>query len=157
MKQLLSLRINGMEHNIAAAPHRTLLEVLREELGYTGTKRACGIGECGACTVIVDGRAVLGCLTLAVAVECRDIVTIEGLEKQGRLDSLQQSFLDHGAIQCGYCSPGMILSAKALLDENPQPSREKILSAIGGNLCRCKGYAKIIEAIEAAASPAPKR
>ena len=157
MKQLLSLRINGVEHSIAAAPHRTLLEVLREELGYTGTKQACGIGECGVCTVIVDGRAVLGCLTLAVAVEGRDIVTIEGLEKQGQLDSLQQSFVDHGAIQCGYCSPSMILSAKALLDENPQPSREKILSAIGGNLCRCTGYAKIIEAIEAAATSAPKR
>ena len=157
MKQLLSLRINGVEHSISVAPHRTLLEVLREELGYTGTKQACGIGECGVCTVIVDGRAVLGCLTLAVAVEGRDIVTIEGLEKQGQLDSLQQSFVDHGAIQCGYCSPSMILSAKALLDENPQPSREKILSAIGGNLCRCTGYAKIIEAIEAAATSAPKR
>lgn len=157
MKKLLSLRINGVEHSIATGPHRTLLEVLREELGYTGTKQACGIGECGVCTVIVDGRAVLGCLTLAVAVEGRDIVTIEGLEKQGQLDALQQSFVDHGAIQCGYCSPSMILSAKALLDEYPQPSRDKILSAIGGNLCRCTGYAKIIEAIEAAAISAPKR
>lgn len=156
MKKMLSLRINGVEHDIAAAPHKTLLEVLREELGYTGTKQACGTGECGVCTVIVDGKAVLGCLTLAAAMEGRDIVTIEGLGKQGQLDSLQQSFVDHGAIQCGYCSPGMILSAKALLDENPQPSREEILAAIGGNLCRCTGYAKIIEAIEAAAASSAK-
>lgn len=152
MEKKLSLRINGVEHSISVSSHRTLLEVLREELGYTGVKQACGIGDCGVCTVIVDGRAVLGCLTLAVAVEGRDIVTIEGLGKQGKLDALQQSFVEHGAIQCGYCSPGMILSAKALLDENPYPDREKILSAIGGNLCRCTGYAKIIEAIEAAAS-----
>lgn len=156
MGQPLLLKVNGVAHNLDVEPHLTLLEVLREYCGYIGTKQACDMGECGACTVIVDGRAVLSCLTLAVEMEGRDIVTIEGLEKEGRLDHLQQSFVNNGAIQCGYCSPGMILSAKALLDEDPRPSREKVLHAIGGNLCRCTGYAKIVEAIEKAADLPPE-
>ena len=154
MKRLIELTVNGIVHSVAAEPRRTLLEVLREDLGYIGTKRACDTGECGACTVIIDGRAVLACLTLAVEAQGRKIATIEGLSNGEGLDPLQQSFVDCGAIQCGFCSPGMILSAKALLNENPQPSREEIRKAIGGNLCRCTGYSKIVEAIEAAAKAA---
>ncbi|NTU60016.1 MAG: (2Fe-2S)-binding protein [Deltaproteobacteria bacterium] len=146
------LNVNGTPQSVSVAPQRTLLEVLRESFGYTGTKQSCGTGECGACTVIVDGRAVLACLTLAVEVQGRKVVTIEGLGTGDRLDPLQQSFVDCGAVQCGYCTPGMVLSAKALLDETPHPSREEVLRSIGGNLCRCTGYAKIVEAIEDAAA-----
>jgi carbon-monoxide dehydrogenase small subunit len=133
-----------------------LLEVLRENLGYTGTKRACGTGDCGACTVIMDGRTVLSCLMLAVEAIGKEIVTIEGLVTDEKLHPIQQAFVEHGAIQCGFCSPGMILSAKALLDENERPTLADIRAAIGGNLCRCTGYAKIVEAIEAAAGEAPR-
>ncbi len=152
MKRLVELKVNGIAHQIEVDTHRTLLEVLREKIGYTGTKRACNSGECGACTVIIDGSAVLSCLTLAVDAHGRDIVTIEGLATGDKLHPLQQAFIDHGAIQCGYCSPGMIMSGKALLDENPNPDREDVRRAIAGNLCRCTGYAKIVEAIESAAT-----
>ena len=139
-------------HEVAVEPQRTLLEVLRESLGYTGTKRACDTGDCGACTVIIDGRAVLSCLTLAVEVQGKDIVTIEGLATGDKLHPIQQAFVDHGAIQCGFCTPGLILSAKALLDENQTPTRQEVRKAISGNLCRCTGYAKVVEAIEAVAT-----
>ena len=148
----MQLRVNGVLHEIAVEPQRTLLEVLRDDLGYTGTKRACDSGDCGACTVLVDGRAVLGCLTLAVGMQGKEIRTIESLGDGDALDPLQQAFVDCGAIQCGFCTPGMILSAKALLDERPHPGREEVRRAIAGNLCRCTGYAKIVEAIEAAAA-----
>lgn len=151
MKRIIELSINGLTHEVAIEPQRTLLEVLRENLGYTGTKRACDSGDCGACTVIIDGKAVLACLTLAVEAQSREIVTIEGLATGDKLHPIQQAFVDHGAIQCGYCTPGFIMSTKALLDENPMPSRDEIRKAIGGNLCRCTGYAKVVEAVEAAA------
>jgi aerobic carbon-monoxide dehydrogenase small subunit len=152
LKCLIDLKINGVAHELAVEPRRTLLEVLREQLGYTGTKRACDSGECGACTVLIDGRAVLSCLTLAVEAQGKEIVTIEALGDGEHLAPLQQSFVDCGAVQCGYCTPGMILSAKALLDDNPLPNRQEVRRAIGGNLCRCTGYAKIVEAIENAAA-----
>lgn len=155
MKRLIELKINGTPHSLAVEPQKTLLEVLRENLGYTGTKLACGSGDCGACTVIVDGRAVLACLTLAVEAQGTEIVTIEALGTDNQLDPLQQSFVDCGAIQCGFCTPGMILSAKALLDKNAKPAKEEIRAAIAGNLCRCTGYAKIVEAIETAAAKWP--
>ena len=130
-------------------PHRTLLEVLRENLGLTGAKEGCDLGACGACTVLIDGKAVLSCLTLAVDSQKKEITTIEGLAKEGKLHPLQQNFVDHGAIQCGFCTPGMILSAKAMLDKSPKPTEEEVKRGISGNLCRCTGYTKIIEAIMA--------
>lgn len=148
---MIELKINGITHNLEVEPQRTLLEVLRENLGYTGTKKSCGSGDCGVCTVIINGRAVLSCLTLAVEVQGKDIVTIEGLSIGDKLHPIQQAFLDSGAIQCGFCTPGFVLSAKALLDENKMPTREEIRRAIAGNLCRCTGYVKIVEAIESAA------
>ena len=154
MKHTIDLQINGTLHSMEVEPQRTLLEVLRDQLGYTGTKRACDTGDCGACTVIVDGKAVLACLTLAVEAQGKEIVTIEALGDGDQLDPLQQSFVDCGAVQCGFCTPGMVLSAKALLDDNPAPGREDVRRAIGGNLCRCTGYAKIVEAIEHAAAKA---
>lgn len=157
MESLIQLKINGTLHEVAVAPQRTLVDVLRDQLGYTGTKRACRVGECGACTVIVDGRAVLSCLTLAVEVQGKEILTIEGLGSSDKLNPLQQAFVDCGAIQCGFCSPGMILSAKALLDEAPRPGREEVRRAIAGNLCRCTGYSKIVEAIEVAATNSADR
>lgn len=147
MKKLISLRVNGESYEIAVAPQRTLLEVLREDLNLTGTKEACDTGACGACTVLLDGKPVLSCLTLAVEVRGREVVTIEGLQQNGELDPLQKAFIDHGAIQCGYCTPGMILSAKALLRRNPNPTIDEAKQAISGNLCRCTGYRKIVEAI----------
>ena len=150
--QLIHLKVNGTLHTVAVATQRTLLEVLREQLGYTGTKRACRVGDCGACTVIIDGKAVLSCLTLAVEAQGKEIVTIEALGDGERPDPIQQSFVDCGAVQCGFCTPGMVMSAKALLDDNPQPDRDEVRRAIAGNLCRCTGYAKIVEAIEAAAA-----
>jgi carbon-monoxide dehydrogenase small subunit len=150
--QMIHLKVNGTLHTVAVATQRTLLEVLREQLGYTGTKRACRVGDCGACTVIIDGKAVLSCLTLAVEAQGKDILTIEALGDGERPDPIQQSFVDCGAVQCGFCTPGMVMSAKALLDDNPQPDRDEVRRAIAGNLCRCTGYAKIVEAIEAAAA-----
>jgi carbon-monoxide dehydrogenase small subunit len=149
-KQLIELRVNGESCELAVEPQRTLLEVLREDLGLTGAKEACGTGECGACTVLMDGKPILSCLTLAIEAQGKKITTIEGLAKNGELHPLQKAFIRYGAIQCGYCTSGMILNAKAILDENPRPSRDEILKGLEGNLCRCTGYNKILEAVMAA-------
>ena len=146
----ISLTVNDEVHELDIAPHWTLLEVLREKLGLTGAKEGCGLGSCGACTVLVDGEPRLSCLTLAMDVEGRNVTTIEGLYREGSPDLLQTAFVKHGAVQCGYCTPGMILTSRALLDEKKAPSRGEIQEAISGNLCRCTGYNKIVEAIEAA-------
>jgi len=143
--------VNGKHYDITVPPHRTLLEVIREELGLTGTKEGCGVGECGACTVIMDGKTVNSCLVLAAEADGKEITTIEGLAQGDRLHPIQQAFIDHGGFQCGFCTPGMIMSAKALLDANPRPSEEEIRKGISGNFCRCTGYTKIIESIKAAA------
>ena len=150
MKQIMVLNVNDEFYEVAVEPHRTLLEVLRDTLGLTGTKKGCDEGECGACTVLIDGEAVLSCLLLAVEAQGKRITTIEGLAKDGQLHPLQQAFIDHGAIQCGFCTPGVILSAKALLDRNPKPTEAEVRAAIAGNLCRCTGYVKSVEAILAA-------
>ncbi|HZP96845.1 MAG TPA: (2Fe-2S)-binding protein [Candidatus Limnocylindria bacterium] len=150
-KQLLTLRVNGEVQRVAAEPHHTLLEVLREELDLTGTKHGCELGECGACTVLVDGVPMLSCLTLPLEVEDAEITTVEGLANGPELHPLQRAFAEEGAAQCGYCTPGMLMSAKALLDTTPRPTREQIASAISGNLCRCTGYTAIYEAVEKAA------
>ncbi|MEK7863911.1 MAG: (2Fe-2S)-binding protein, partial [Chloroflexota bacterium] len=151
-KAMLTLHVNGETQTVAAEPHHTLLEVLREELTLTGTKHGCELGECGACTVLVDGIPILACLTLPQQVSAARILTIEGLAKGPELHPLQTAFAEEGAAQCGYCTPAMLLSAKALLDANPRPSRAEIAQAISGNLCRCTGYTAIYEAIERAAS-----
>ena len=153
-KRLLNLRVNGEDYEVYAEPWHTLQEVLRSDLGLTGTKRGCDSGYCGVCTVLVDGKAVKSCLVLARHVRGKDITTVEGLARDGELDPLQQIFIDHFAIQCGFCTPGMLLSTKALLMENPHPSLDDIKEAIKGNLCRCTGYKKIVEAIQAAAETA---
>jgi len=145
--QELELKINGEVYLVSIEPWKTLLEVLRETLNLTGTKEACGKGDCGACTVLLDGKPINSCLTLAVEAQGKDILTIEGLAQGGQLHPIQQAFIKHGAIQCGFCTPGMILSAKALLDKNPHPSETEVRQSISGNLCRCSGYTKIIEAI----------
>ncbi len=150
-KNILELKINGDIYEIAGTPNMTLLEALREKAFLRGTKRGCDVGACGACTVLLDGEAVLSCLTLAVDAEGRDIRTIEGLARDGKLSPVQTAFVELGAIQCGYCSPGFIMSATALLAEVPSPNREEIRSNLAGNLCRCTGYVKILEAVEAAA------
>ncbi len=150
-KRLLKLRVNGEDHEVYAAPWHTLQEVLRYDLGLTGTKKGCDDGYCGACTVLVDGKAVKSCVIFARQAQGRDILTVEGLSRNGELDPLQQAFIDKFAIQCGFCTPGMLLSAKALLMENPSPSLDEIKEAITGNLCRCTGYKKIVEAIQAVA------
>src|SRR5437762_8614679 len=155
-KQLLHLTINGEKREAAAYATRTLLEVLREDLGLTGTKHGCEVGECGTCAVLVDGQPSLSCLLLPVELEGQNITTIEGMSDGGKLDPLQTAFADLGAAQCGYCTPGFLLVAKALLAENPSPNRADIEEALGGNLCRCTGYLKIFEAIELAAT-APRR
>lgn len=149
MKQLIQLRVNGEAYEVEVEAKKTLLEAIREDIGLTGPKEGCGTGECGSCTVLIDGKPVVSCLLLAVEAQGRDILTIEGLAKDGQLHPVQQAFIQHGAIQCGFCTPGMILSAKALLDKNPAPSEAEIREAISGNLCRCTGYTKIIEAIQA--------
>jgi aerobic-type carbon monoxide dehydrogenase small subunit (CoxS/CutS family) len=151
MKTIIQLDVNGRVREVATEPMRTLLEVLREEIGLTGTKQGCGEGECGTCTVLLDGAPVNACLVLAIDAQGRRITTIEGLAHGARLHPIQRAFVEHGAIQCGFCSPGMILSAKALLDGNAKPTREEIREALSGNLCRCTGYQKIVEAVEAAA------
>ncbi len=150
MKQVIELKVNGETYEVAVEPRRTLLEVLRDSLGLTGAKKGCDTGDCGTCTVIMDGKPVVSCLVLAIEAQGKDILTIEGLAKNGQLHPVQKAFVERGAIQCGFCTPGMILSAKALLDENPKPSEDEVKGAIAGNLCRCTGYAKIIEAILAA-------
>lgn len=147
MKQVIVLRVNGQRHEVAVEPRMTLLEVLRDVLGLTGTKNGCSLGNCGSCTVLLNGKPVASCLLLAVEAQGREILTIEGLVHNGKLHQLQQAFIDHGALQCGFCTPGMILSAKALLDENPSPTVDEVKEAISGNLCRCTGYTDAINAI----------
>ncbi|HUQ75621.1 MAG TPA: (2Fe-2S)-binding protein [Burkholderiales bacterium] len=147
-KVQLAMRVNGDEVEVAFAPHKTLLEVLREDLGLTGTKHGCELGECGACAVLVDGEPQLSCLALALDCEGRSIDTVEGMARGAELHPLQAAFADFGAAQCGYCTPGILLTAKALLAHEPAPSRERIKEAISGNLCRCTGYHQIVEAIE---------
>ncbi len=149
MKKLVTLIVNGITHELAVEPRRSLLEVLRDDLGLTGTKKGCGIGDCGACTVLVDGIATFSCLTLAMQVDGCSIETVESLAGNGGLNNLQQAFVDHGAIQCGYCTPGMLMVATELLSRNPHPSEADIRKALSGNLCRCTGYQKIVEAIQA--------
>jgi len=150
-KELLTLSVNGERRTVAAEPHHTLLEVLREELGLTGTKHGCELGECGACTVLADGMPILACLALPADLGDAAITTVEGLADGPTLHPLQTAFAEEGAAQCGYCTPGMLLTAKALLDRNPRPTRAEIAHAISGNLCRCTGYTAIYEAIEKAA------
>lgn len=148
-KRLVELSVNGEIYEIGVKPNDTLLEVLRENLGFTGTKEGCGVGECAACTVLKDGKPILSCLTLAVDAAGTDIRTIEGMSTEERLNPIQESFAQYGAVQCGFCTPGMILTAKELLDSVENPTADQIKEAISGNLCRCTGYVKIIEAIQA--------
>ena len=142
--------LNGEEVDVSFAPYKTLLEVLREDLGHTGTKHGCELGECGACAVLLDGKPVLSCLVVALECAGRRVLTVEGLSADGRLDPLQDAFADLGAAQCGYCTPGILVTAKALLDRNPHADRDEIREALSGNLCRCTGYLQIFEAVEAA-------
>jgi len=147
MKRIIKLHVNDEEFEVLTEIYKTLLEVLREDLGLTGTKRGCDLGVCGACTVLIEGKPYLSCLTLAVDVQGKKIMTIEGLAQDGKPHPLQRAFVEKGAIQCGFCTPGMILAAKALLDEHPHPSEGEVKKGISGNLCRCTGYVKIVEAI----------
>ena len=153
-KQIIQMTVNGEMHELAVELFWTLLDVLRKELGLTGTKKGCDVGDCGACTVIMDGKAVNSCLVLCVEADGTEILTVEGLTSSvgdgTELHPLQNSFLEHGAVQCGFCTPGMLMTAKALLDENPHPSEEEVRSAIAGNICRCTGFVKIVDAIVAA-------
>lgn len=151
MKHKISFTVNGEKVQMEVEANKTLLRMLREDLNLTGAKEGCGAGECGSCTVIVDGKAVNSCMMLAVEADGKDIITVEGLAKNGALDPLQQSFINNAAFQCGYCTPGMLMSAKALLMRNPNPSEDDIKEAIGGNLCRCTGYKAIVDAIKEAA------
>lgn len=150
MKRELHLTVNGESHRLLTDTRRTLLDVIRDELGLTGTKNGCGQGECGACTVLLDGEPVNSCLVLAHEADGRDVVTIEGLADGTTLHPVQRAFVETGAIQCGFCTPGMILSSKALLDRNPDPTRQEIIEGLKGNLCRCTGYVKIVDAVETA-------
>jgi len=151
-KHRVTLRVNGEAYDLLTYPHRTLLEVLREDLHFTGAKESCGEGACGSCTVLLDGAPVRSCLLLAIEAEGREITTIEGLAAGGKLHPLQEAFVEHHAIQCGFCTPGMILTAKALLDATPEPTEEEIRRALSGNICRCTGYAKIVDAVKAASA-----
>ena len=151
-KAHISLTLNGEAAEVAFAPHKTLLEVLREDLALTGTKHGCELGECGTCTILVDGKSILSCLMLGLDAEGRDVETIEGMAEGSELHPLQDTFADLGAAQCGYCSPGFLLVAKELIEKSPKPSRDEIKEALSGNLCRCTGYIKIYEAIELAAA-----
>jgi len=146
-KTRVRFRVNGQDVELDVDPMATLLDVLREQLGLTGTKNGCDAGDCGACTVIMDGKAILSCLTPVLQAAGKEIATVEGLAQEGKLHPLQEAFIECGAVQCGFCTPGMLLSAKALLDQNPSPTREEVKVAISGNLCRCTGYKKIIDAI----------
>ena len=148
-KELLELTVNGEVQEVAVKPNDTLLEVVREKLGLIGTKEACGVGECGACTVLMEGKPVLSCLTLALDATEREVTTIEGLSQGENLDPIQESFIQYGAVQCGFCTPGMILTVKELLDRDKNPGEAQIRDTISGNLCRCTGYAKIVEAVQA--------
>jgi carbon-monoxide dehydrogenase small subunit len=151
-KAHISFTLNGEAAEVAFAPHKTLLEVLREDLALTGTKHGCELGECGTCTVLVDGRAILSCLMLALDAEGRAVETVEGMAHDGRLHPLQITFADTGAAQCGYCTPGFLLAARELIERSPSPTRDEIKEALSGNLCRCTGYIKIYEAVELAAA-----
>jgi len=148
MKQIINMTVNGEPHELLVEARTTLLEVLRDQLDLTGAKEGCGLGECGSCTVIMEGKPVLSCLALAVDAHDKEVLTIEGMSQGEELHLIQEAFVKHGAIQCGYCTPGMVMTAKALLDENPHPTQEDTKKAISGNLCRCTGYTKIIEAID---------
>ncbi len=156
-KITVNMTVNGKDVTVNVSPHDTLLKVLREDLKLTGVKEGCGVGECGACTVIVDGEAVNSCLMLAPSLEGKDILTVEGLMQDETLHPLQQAFIDYGAVQCGFCTPGLLLSAKALLDHNPKPTEEEIRVGISGNLCRCTGYHQVVEAIQAVAAGEEKK
>jgi aerobic carbon-monoxide dehydrogenase small subunit len=152
MKKEIRPRVNGQERKIIVEARQTLLEVLRYALGLTGTKEGCGDGNCGSCTVLLNGKAVNSCLVFAVEADGQDVLTIEGLAEDGRLHPIQQAFIDEGAVQCGFCTPGVILTAKAFLDSNPHPTEEEVRMGIAGNLCRCTGYDKIVRAILKAAA-----
>jgi carbon-monoxide dehydrogenase small subunit len=152
MKHILSFTLNGSEVDVIVTPTETLLDVLREKLGVTGPKRGCDDGDCGTCTVIIDGQPVRSCLTIALTVQGKDVLTVEGLTIDGKLHPLQQAFHEHGAFQCGFCTPGMLMSAKALLDSNPNPSRDEIRLYMSGNLCRCGSYEEVVDAIQAVAA-----
>jgi 4-hydroxybenzoyl-CoA reductase subunit gamma len=154
-KRLLTFAVNGRRHELAAADHTLLLEVLRDTLALTGTKQGCDGGECGACTVLVDGEPRLACITLASAVAGREVETIEGLARSGRMGALQQAFHERLGTQCGFCTPGMVMAAEALLRREPRPSEAQIRDALAGNLCRCTGYVKIVESVQAAAGTRP--
>ncbi|MBI4243209.1 MAG: (2Fe-2S)-binding protein [Planctomycetes bacterium] len=151
-KTRVSCTVNGRQYELLINPRKTLLEIIREDIGLTGTKHGCELGECGTCTILVDGEPVLSCLAIGLDYDGCNITTIEGVEKDGDIHPLQKYFAEYGAAQCGYCTPGIILVAKKLLDSNPKPTRQEITKAISGNLCRCTGYIKIFEAIESAAS-----
>lgn len=150
MKHVIELKVNGDLFEVAVKQDELLIDVLRDRLGLTGTKRGCGKGQCGSCTVLIDGEASSSCLIKAVKAQGKEITTIEGLAGEGELDPIQKSFVEHGAVQCGYCTPGMVMTAKGLLNKNPAPTSEEIKKALSGNLCRCTGYVKIIEAVQAA-------
>lgn len=149
----VTLKVNGETHELTLAPYRTLADVLREEMRFTGTKKGCDVGDCGACTVLLNGKPVNSCLIVAATVQNSEILTIEGLAKGGKLHPLQETFLKEGAVQCGFCTPGILMSLKALLDNNPAPTPEDVKTAIAGNLCRCTGYSKIFKAAESATRP----
>ena len=149
MKQFITLMINEEPYEVLIKPSETLMHVLREKLGLTGAKHGCDTGKCGACTVLIDGKLVRSCLTFAISVQNREITTIEGLVKNGDLHPIQKAFIKHGAVQCGFCTPGMILLTKAFLEENPRPTEDEIREVLSANICRCTGYVKIIEAIQA--------
>jgi len=158
MKQIeITLNVNGITYTLDIRPQRTLVEVLRETLGLTGTKKSCNEGECGACTVLMDGKPVASCLVLAIDAQGKEIVTIEGLAESEKLHPIQEAFLKHGAIQCGFCTPGMVMSAKAYLDEHPMPTSTEVRKAISGNLCRCTGYQQIVDSIMAASKMMQKK
>lgn len=151
MKRIIDLSVNGESSELSVEPRETLVEVLRDHMGLTGTKEGCGTGECGSCTVLIGGKPILSCLTPAIECQNQDIVTIEGIAEGNELSPVQQAFIDCGAVQCGFCTPGMVLSSEILLNENPSPREEDIYKALEGNLCRCTGYNKIIEAVHHAA------
>ena len=151
IQKRIQLKINGEEYKLEVKSNDTLLDIIRNRLSLTGTKRGCDTGDCGACTVLFEGRPVNSCLVLAIETDGKEVITIEGLTKEGKLDLVQEAFIEQGAIQCGFCTPGMVLSAKALLDENSNPTESEMKTAIAGNICRCTGYVKIVKAISSAA------